>query len=62
MVHVLNFAHGSLYMLGGYFGCTLAAGTRSFWPALFSEEERKKDEKEVESWPKLKYRLKPPRR
>ncbi len=34
MMGVLNFAHGSLYMLGGYFGYTLAAWTGSFWLAL----------------------------
>ena len=34
MLDVLNFAHGSLYMLGGYFGYTLAAWTGSFWLAL----------------------------
>jgi branched-chain amino acid transport system permease protein len=35
MLEVLNFAHGSLYMLGGYFGYTLAVATGNFWLALF---------------------------
>jgi branched-subunit amino acid ABC-type transport system permease component len=34
MLEVLNFAHGSLYMLGGYFGYTIAIATGSFWLAL----------------------------
>ncbi len=34
MMDVLNFAHGSLYMLGGYFGYTLAKATGNFWLAL----------------------------
>jgi branched-chain amino acid transport system permease protein len=34
MLDVLNFAHGSLYMLGGYLGFTLATATGSFWLAL----------------------------
>ncbi len=34
MLDVLNFAHGALYMLGGYFGYTLAKATGSFWLAL----------------------------
>lgn len=34
MLDVLNFAHGSLYMLGGYLGYTLAKVTGSFWLAL----------------------------
>jgi branched-subunit amino acid ABC-type transport system permease component len=34
MLDVLNFAHGSLYMLGGYFGYTLAKVTGNFWMAL----------------------------
>jgi branched-subunit amino acid ABC-type transport system permease component len=34
MLDVLNFAHGSLYMLGGYFGYTLAKITGSYWLAL----------------------------
>lgn len=34
MLDVLNFAHGSLYMLGGYFGYTLATWTGNFWLTL----------------------------
>ncbi len=34
MLEVLNFAHGSLYMLGGYLGYTLSMATGSFWLAL----------------------------
>jgi branched-chain amino acid transport system permease protein len=34
MLDVLNFAHGSLYMLGGYFGYTLAMWTGNIWLAL----------------------------
>ncbi len=34
MLDVLNFAHGSLYMLGGYLGYTLSIATGSFWLAL----------------------------
>ena len=34
MLDVLNFAHGSLYMLGGYLGFTLATASGSFWLAL----------------------------
>jgi len=34
MMDVLNFAHGSLYMLGAYAGYTLATATGSFWLAL----------------------------
>ncbi len=34
MLDVLNFAHGSLYMLGGYLGYTLSVATGSFWLAL----------------------------
>ncbi len=34
MLDVLNFAHGSLYMLGGYLGYTIATATGSFWLAL----------------------------
>ena len=33
MMGVLNFAHASFYMLGAYFGYTLA-GVIGFWPAL----------------------------
>ncbi len=35
MLDVLNFAHGSLYMLGGYLGYTLSLATGRFWLALF---------------------------
>ncbi len=34
MLEVLIFAHGSLYMPGGYLGFTLATITGSFWLAL----------------------------
>jgi len=34
MMEVINFAHGSLYMLGAYFGYTLVAWTGNFWLAL----------------------------
>jgi branched-subunit amino acid ABC-type transport system permease component len=34
MLDVLNFAHGSLYMLGGYLGYTLTKVTGHFWLAL----------------------------
>lgn len=34
MLEVLNFAHGSLYMLGAYFGYTTVCLTGSFWLAL----------------------------
>ncbi|MBT3255418.1 MAG: branched-chain amino acid ABC transporter permease [Deltaproteobacteria bacterium] len=34
MLEVLNFAHGSLYMLGAYFGYTTVYLTGSFWLAL----------------------------
>src|ERR1051326_5098829 len=33
MMGVLNFAHASFYMLGAYFGYTIA-GWVGFWPAL----------------------------
>jgi len=33
---VVNFAHGSLYMLGAYFGFTVLALTGSFWLALLA--------------------------
>jgi branched-chain amino acid transport system permease protein len=33
MMGVLNFAHAGFYMLGAYFGYTLA-GPLGFWPAL----------------------------
>ena len=34
MLDVINFAHGALYMLGAYFGATIAAKVGSFWLAL----------------------------
>lgn len=34
MMDVINFAHGSLYMLGAYFGYAVAVGLESFWLAL----------------------------
>lgn len=34
LMTVVNFAHGSLYMLGAYFTVFLLAYTRSFWVAL----------------------------
>jgi branched-chain amino acid transport system permease protein len=34
LMAVVNFAHGSLYMLGAYFGFTLFAATGSYWVAL----------------------------
>lgn len=34
MMDVINFAHGSLYMLGAYFGLAVADATGSFWVAL----------------------------
>src|SRR5205823_202439 len=34
LMTVVNFAHGSLYMLGAYFGFCLVAYTKSFWLAL----------------------------
>lgn len=34
LMTVVNFAHGSLYMLGAYFGVCLLGYTRSFWVAL----------------------------
>src|SRR5437879_8398395 len=34
LMTVVNFAHGSLYMLGAYFGFFLVASTKSFWLAL----------------------------
>src|SRR5207249_1400268 len=34
LMTVVNFAHGSLYMLGAYFGFFLVAYTKSFWLAL----------------------------
>jgi branched-subunit amino acid ABC-type transport system permease component len=34
MLDVLNFAHGALYMFGGYLGYSLAQATGNFWLAL----------------------------
>src|SRR5437763_16664062 len=34
LMTVVNFAHGSLYLLGAYFGFFLVADTKSFWLAL----------------------------
>jgi branched-chain amino acid transport system permease protein len=34
LMTVVNFAHGSLYMLGAYFGFFILAKTGSFWAAL----------------------------
>lgn len=34
LMTVVNFAHGSLYMLGAYFGVFLLGLTKSFWVAL----------------------------
>jgi branched-subunit amino acid ABC-type transport system permease component len=34
MMDVINFAHGSLYMLGAYFGLTIAGITGNFWLAM----------------------------
>lgn len=34
LMDVINIAHGSLYMLGAYFGFTLVDATGSFWVAL----------------------------
>src|SRR5256712_4029146 len=34
LMTVVNFAHGSLYMLGAYFGVLMLGLTRSFWLAL----------------------------
>ncbi|HYB44264.1 MAG TPA: branched-chain amino acid ABC transporter permease [Candidatus Methylomirabilis sp.] len=36
LMTVVNFAHGSLYMLGAYFGFTVLALTGSFWLALLA--------------------------
>jgi branched-chain amino acid transport system permease protein len=35
LMGVVNFAHGSLYMLGAYFGFFLWGFTKSYWAALF---------------------------
>ncbi len=34
LLHFVNLAHGALYMLGAYFGISVAAATGSFWVAL----------------------------
>ncbi len=34
LMGVVNFAHGSLYMLGAYFGFFLWGLTKSYWAAL----------------------------
>ena len=34
IMRIVNFAHGSLYMLGAYAGFTIAAWTGSYWLAL----------------------------
>ncbi len=34
LMTVVNFAHGSLYMLGAYLGFTVLRASRSFWVAL----------------------------
>lgn len=34
VMDVVNLAHGSLYMLGAYFGATLTTATGSFWAGL----------------------------
>src|SRR6266566_5282280 len=34
MMTVVNFAHGALFMLGGYFGVFLLTYPKSFWVAL----------------------------
>ena len=35
LMTVVNFAHGSFYLLGAYFGFFLLGFTKSFWAALF---------------------------
>ncbi len=35
LMTVVNFAHGSFYMLGAYFGFFILGFTKSFWAALF---------------------------
>jgi len=35
LMTVVNFAHGSFYMLGAFFGFFLLGFTKSFWAALF---------------------------
>jgi branched-chain amino acid transport system permease protein len=34
IMRIVNFAHGSLYMLGAFFGYTVAHATGNFWTAL----------------------------
>jgi branched-chain amino acid transport system permease protein len=34
LMNFINLAHGTLYMLGAYFGLTVASATGSFWAAL----------------------------
>ena len=34
LMAVVNFSHGSLYMLGAYFGFFLLGFTRNFWIAI----------------------------
>jgi branched-chain amino acid transport system permease protein len=34
LMNFINLAHGTLYMLGAYFGLTVASATGSFWLAL----------------------------
>ncbi len=36
MLDVINFAHGTFYMLGAYVGLTVVAETGSFWVALLA--------------------------
>jgi branched-chain amino acid transport system permease protein len=36
LMRVLNFAHGSLYMVGAYFGFTVISWTGNFWLALIT--------------------------
>src|SRR2546430_9504445 len=34
IMRIVNFAHGTLYMLGAFFGYTVAHATGNFWTAL----------------------------
>jgi branched-chain amino acid transport system permease protein len=34
IMRIVNFAHGTLYMLGAFLGCSVARVTGSFWAAL----------------------------
>lgn len=36
ILRVVNFAHGSLYMLGAYFAVSVIAATRSFWIGILA--------------------------